>query len=261
MSKQNSNIPYPYRDIVQKHFTSFIATRNSYPLTALDINTPRVKRMLDSDLSVVEGKRIDCLMELEDTSLLHIEFQSNYDEKIIEKCWYYDFLILTKYKEAFGNKKDFPQLRTVIVFTSNVEPRNSSLSMNFGTHTYNCEARFLKDYIDNEYVEDLLIEIKQNPNRILSSAEIVTIVYGTLAIQYIGKIGEKVYNIAQIVATLNDESTKTVLLSAIYTLTKNFLDDDTRKKLEEMMSMLNAFEDIEREKIEEGIEKTKLEND
>jgi predicted transposase/invertase (TIGR01784 family) len=269
MSKHERKIPLHYRDIVQKYFTEFIATENLYPLTSLNVKTKPIKRMLNSDISmIVDGKRVDCLMELEDNSLLHIEFQSSNDDQDIQRFWHYDFMILEGHKKKVGtNKYIYPKIRTIVIYTANIDPKSVTVHKDFGTHKYNFEARFLSEYTDNEALYGLLDKIKREPDLRLSAEDMVIVVYGTLAIQYIENVSEEVYNIAQIVNTLNDESTRATLLSAVYIIAKKFIDKETLKKLEGMLKMLNAFEEVEREieekgfqqGLEKGLEKGRLE--
>lgn len=247
MSEDKYIIPKHYRDIVQKYFTGFIATGGGFPLTSLGVKTAKVKRVLDSDLStIIDGKRVDCLIELEDESLLHIEFQSKYSKKDIERFWHYDFLILNQYMKKVGNGNVFPKLKTIVIFTANVKPHQVDLSLDLGTHKYICEARFLSEFTDDESLNRVLNDITENPDLKLNAEDMITIVYGTLAFQYIEEINSKVYNVANIVNTLTDEASKATLLSTIYILTSKFLDKETLCKLEELMKMLGAFEEVEK---------------
>ena len=75
----NPNIHYNNQDIAQKAFFEQFE-EGTRPLEGLNIETQRIKRALPNGIAEIQttDDEADCLFEMEDGSLLHIEFQSQY---------------------------------------------------------------------------------------------------------------------------------------------------------------------------------------
>lgn len=260
MSDRKKNNHLHYRDIMQKYFTKFITKENGYPLRSLGINTSPVKRNLDTDLSSsLTGVRIDCLMELEDNSLLHLEFQNQNDDDIVSRCWDYNYLISIHHRKKKGRSFDYPRIRTVVIFGGNVKPDDVNLTIDFGKNKYSIEAIFLRDFGDDDTLSQILKQIEENPKKRLTAEEISALVFGTLSFQNLDDVNERVYNIANTIGKLEDENTKIILWSSIITMSKGYVESSTINKIMELMKMLEHIDRYENELREAERQKTILE--
>lgn len=237
-----------YRDIMQKYFTKFIASENGYPLRSMGINTLPVKRNLDTDLSSnLTSARVDCLMELEDDSLLHIEFQNSNEGDIVSRCWDYNYLISHHHRKQIGRTFEYPHIRTVVIFGGNVKPEDVNLTIDFGKNKYSIEAIFLREFPNNGKLQQILKTIEENPKKKLTAEEISAIVFGTLSFQNLDDVNERVYNIANTIGNLEDDYTKIILWSSIITMSKDYIQDSTINKIMELMKMLEHIDRYENE--------------
>ncbi|MDR1560119.1 MAG: hypothetical protein LBS84_10575, partial [Clostridiales bacterium] len=90
------DISYSNKDILMKHLARHFQGKS---FQALGVNLPKIKSFMPIELPAVLAKefRLDNLFELEDGSLLLVDYESSYKlEKMVEYCLYVS-LVLTDY--------------------------------------------------------------------------------------------------------------------------------------------------------------------
>lgn len=254
MSDEKKRIHRNSKDIGQRsHFLQY--EKGEIPFETLGLNNKRIKEQLPSEVFAqfeTIDDEVDRLYMMEDDTLLHLEFQSSYnngDVSDIDRFYTYDYL-LTRMHEK--------KVQTIAVYTCKV-PENIPSEIDLGSIKYSITNVILSEYDSDKYFIPIKHKIETNPKVELSKEEEVMLVYSAFmgSTQGINKRTEEIFEIVKTLE-LDIEARKNVLGSLLLMTFGLVSEKVTTKILEEGLNMGLLSKERENEILKEIVFRKKL---
>jgi len=189
-------------------------------------------------------KRVDFVFLLEDDTMLHLEFQTTVPEDFLRRVAYYGARLIERHNM---------DVNTVVIYSGRIERAPELLEK--GSLCYRVTNVFLKSMDgDAEYhrIKNLLEQGQK-----LEDKDLLKLILLPLMKSQESE-AELTIKAAQLAKTADSKLTNFVI-GAIVAITDNFLPEDYKKKLLEVLSMTQIEEWIREEGMAKGMEKGKAE--
>jgi predicted transposase YdaD len=238
------NIHHNNQDVAMKYAADLL---NQHFFESLGIQSPKVKRALPTGIVRIEmhDLEVDFLCELEDDTLLHLEFQSTYKDNDVDRFMKYDSLIFDKYKK---------KIRTVVVYGPGI--RQAIDEKNYGSILYKVENIYVGK-LDGDQALKKLLNKAESKIRLHEKdcAEIVLLPLMKFSVSKSDRVNDAI----DIAEFIEDTHMKTKIMSMVLVIANKFLSDKEKQNIMGAMKMTHIFEMIKREGREEGREEGRKE--
>lgn len=246
-----SKIAYQNKDILSKIFAEQMKDKS---LQVYGIHLPKIVDVLPTNLPIVEANelRLDNLFLLEDKSIAIIDYESAYDSENKIKYLNYIIRVLKKYvKEGMQNIT----LHMIVIYTADVEPRQTQATFDAGCITLTVEEAFLSQLPSDVIRRNL--ETKVNNEISLTKDELMQFII--LPLSYKGKERKKeiIKEAVELAKGIHDEQVKKFILSGILVFSDKLVDEDIAREVRRELTMLKVEKIIFDEGYEKGTEQTK----
>ena len=207
---------------------------------------PRIKELLLNEFSRVRAdqRRSDTLFEMEDGSILMLEYESN--TRFLENhLKYMDYANQIMYR-YYNKRKELPDIRIVVIYTSEV--MNPIEEIDVCSIRLNSKAVLLNEYNGDAILQKIIRKMEEGKS--LTDEETMKLILVPLMHSREKRqiLIEKTIEVAKCIF---DEQEQIQVIAGILVATDKFIDEDYAKKVKEWLRMTKVGRLYEQEKQEE----------
>ncbi len=239
-----NDISYHNKDILMKFLSECYRDKGleAYGLKGF----PRIKELLLNEFSRVRAdqRRSDTLFEMEDGSILMLEYESN--TRFLENhLKYMDYANQIMYR-YYNKKKELPDIRIVVIYTSEV--MNPIEEIDVCSIRLNSKAVLLNEYNGDAILQKIIRKMEEGKS--LTDEETMKLILVPLMHSREKRqiLIEKTIEVAK---CISDEQEQIQVIAGILVATDKFIDEDYAKKVKEWLRMTKVGRLYEQEKQEE----------
>ena len=246
----NPNIHYNNQDIAQKAFFEQFE-EGTKPLEGLNIETQRIKRVLPTGIAEIQttDDEADCLFEMEDGSLLHIEFQSQYKKWDVIRFAGYHLHFFNKHKHSLDGIHTGEKIKTIVVYTAPIENEQIKSSFNTGGMTFKMDSVVISQINGENIFDEIKKKVYNSSNKSLTKKEEQMLLYNPF-MNNNKDINERTLEIVGFLNENFEDESKFKLRGSIATLTHKRLEVTTLEEIWEVFRMGAVFEKFQSEENE-----------
>lgn len=247
----SEGISYQNKDIL---FKSLSELYEDVTLDVFGLNGfPKIKRLLPNYFPEVtaDEKRSDTVFQLEDGSILLLEYESN--TRFVENYLKYIGYAHRISKRSFQKEKEIKKIRIVVFYTSNVTKVNERLDI--GDLIIMSKTILLSEYNGDAIMEKLTKKIAVGEP--FTHEELFKL--SVLPLMHSMKHrNDLIHDSIELAKQIQNEYEQIQVISGILTATDKFIDDEYARKVKEWLKMTKVGRAFEEEKLE-AVEKAKKE--
>lgn len=207
---------------------------------------PKIKELLLNEFSRVRAdqRRSDTLFEMEDGSILMLEYESN--TRFLENhLKYMDYANQIMYR-YYNKNKELPDIRIVVIYTSEV--MNPIEEIDVSSIRLNSKAVLLNEYNGDAILQKIIRKMEEGKS--LTDEETMKLILVPLMHSREKRqiLIEKTIEVAK---CISDEQEQIQVIAGILVATDKFIDEDYAKKVKEWLRMTKVGRLYEQEKQEE----------
>ncbi len=207
---------------------------------------PKIKELLLNEFSRVRAdqRRSDTLFEMEDGSILMLEYESN--TRFLENhLKYMDYANQIMYR-YYNKNKELPDIRIVVIYTSEV--MNPIEEIDVSSIRLNSKAVLLSEYNGDAILQKVIKKMEEGKS--LTDEETMKLILVPLMHSREKRqiLIEKTIEVAK---CISDEQEQIQVIAGILVATDKFIDEDYAKKVKEWLRMTKVGRLYEQEKQEE----------
>ena len=245
-------IVYQNKDVTSKVFADMFGEKS---LNVYGLNLPRVKRILPTNLPVIEAneRRPDAVIEFVDGSFAVIDYESVFRE---EKMITYGEYLLRLAARLTKDGIPFTKIRMVVIYTADVTRDQVITRYDREGFTIRTEAAFLSE-LDSECIRAKL-NAKVKAGEPLSDEELMEFIILPLSYRSKEKKKEILTEAVELAGQIRDSKTSTFILSGLMVFSDKIIDEETREKIRRSIQMTQIekmIRDEEAQKYEKLIAK------
>ena len=215
-------------------------------LEVFGLKTAKIIDIMPTVLPIVEAreKRVDFVFLLEDETLLHLEFQTTISDDLLRRIAFYGARIVDRHNRV---------VNTAIIYSGRIESAPDLLQK--GSLTYQVTNVYLKGMDGDE--EYRRIKAKLDKGETLEESDLIKLIF--LPLMKSKQIeAEMALKAAELAKAANNKFTSFVI-GAIVAITDNFLPEEYKKRLLEVLRMTQIEQWLREEGKLEGKIEGKLE--
>ncbi|PNR95869.1 hypothetical protein [Petrotoga olearia] len=205
-----------------------------------ELNFPKIISVKPIDIPVinVSNQNTDFVFELEDNSLLHLEFQTTWKKADLLKFAQYDIALYQKERK---------KINTVVMYSGKYESAESELDM--GLNKYKVQQVFMTKYDGIKRYEEIKEKIeKKEP---LTKKDLMDLVF--LPLMRNEKSEEEVTKDAfELAIKIPDENQKEMVIGSLLGFSDSYVRDEYINELKEVIRMTKIGTSLFEEGFEEG---------
>ena len=193
-------------------------------LEVFGLKTAKIIDIMPTVLPIVEAreKRVDFVFLLEDETLLHLEFQTTISDDLLRRIAFYGARIVDRHNRV---------VNTAIIYSGRIESAPDLLQK--GSLTYQVTNVYLKGMDGDE--EYRRIKAKLDKGETLEESDLIKLIF--LPLMKSKQIeAEMALKAAELAKAANNKFTSFVI-GAIVAITDNFLPEEYKKRLLEVLRM------------------------
>ncbi|WP_257903895.1 hypothetical protein [Schaedlerella arabinosiphila] len=136
---KKSPIAWQNKDITAKYFVEHLKGKS---FAVYGLKLPKITEVQPTNLPAVEANelRLDNLFLLEDNSLALVDYESTYADS--NKIKYLNYIVRTLKRNM--EQKNFPcRIRMVVIYSADIEPRQTKKELDIGCLQFQLEEAFL----------------------------------------------------------------------------------------------------------------------
>ena len=245
-------IVYQNKDVTSKVFADMFGEKS---LNVYGLNLPRVKRILPTNLPVIEAneRRPDAVIEFVDGSFAVIDYESVFRE---EKMITYGEYLLRLAARLTKDGIPFTKIRMVVIYTADVTRDQVITRYDREGFKIRTEAAFLSE-LDSECIRAKL-NAKVKAGEPLSDEELMEFIILPLSYRSKEKKKEILTEAVELAGQIGDSKTSTFILSGLMVFSDKIIDEETREKIRRSIQMTQIekmIRDEEAQKYEKLIAK------
>ncbi len=253
---EKSPIAWQNKDITAKYFGENL---KGMSFAVYGLKLPKIAEVQPTNLPAVEANelRLDNLFLLEDHSLALVDYESTYADS--NKIKYLNYIVRTLKRNMEQEK--FPcKIRMIVIYTADIEPRQTKKHLDVGCLQFQLEEAFLL-HKDSEKTEAQLYA-KFHGNQVLTKEEQMEFII--LPLTYKGKEKKQacILRCFEMAKLLDDDNMQRFLLSGMLVFADKVITAEDSKQIKEWIMMTKVGQLFEEEKIQYGkeIEKNVTQN-
>ncbi|MGG3955358.1 hypothetical protein ABEV15_01400 [Bhargavaea massiliensis] len=225
MSEQ-TDIAYNNYDIIFRNMTAQFKEK---VLDFYGIRTAPIVRVEATDLPTiaVNDRRMDFLFLLADDTYLHLEFQTAFDEKDLDRFLQYDVSAYERYKKP---------IKTVVIYGADVEKVLEQKS--YGSVQYEAQAVLMKKYNGDAIIQNLWAKVENGEE--LTDLDELHLIFLPLMRSSLNR-SERAIETVEIAKRIKNEEKQVRLLATIIAVSDKFIDKEYVEKLMEVLSMARVI--------------------
>ncbi|WP_130860579.1 transcriptional regulator [Gracilibacillus phocaeensis] len=248
-------IAYQNKDILLRFLSDF------YKDVTLDVfgleDMPKIKGLLPNDFPEItaDDARSDTFFELDDSSILMLEYESN--TRFVENHLKYMRYAHRMSQRFLQKEKQIRHLHVVVVYTSDVEKVSDGLDI--GDVSISSTPILLSDYNGDTIMEQ--IGEKMEAGKPLTHEELFQFSLVPL-MHSVRKRNELIQASVELAKRMDNEQNQVQVIAGILTATDKFIDDTYAKQVKEWLRMTKvgrAFEEEKQEAVEKASKELKIE--
>jgi len=239
-----SNIAHNYQDIIFKKMAELFKDET---LEYYGLNLPKIVSVKPTELPTIKvsNQNMDFVFELEDNSLLHLEFQTTHKKADLLRFLQYDLALYAKEKR---------KINTAVIYSGKYKKAKKGLEI--GSINYTVQQVFMIKYDGVKRYQEIKEKIEKSEE--LTDKDLMDIVF--LALMKNEKEEEEVVEEAIKLATkIADEDKKDVVIGAVLAIADKYVREQYISKLKEVIRMTRIGASLFEEGIEKGKEEGELE--
>ena len=241
---ESQDIAYQNKDIASKMFAEQLKGK-SFQVYGVEIGT--IKAVLPTNIPVIRVNelRLDNLLELEDGSMMLVDYESEYKRE--SKVKYLNYLtgIVNRYEKE---GRFCPDLRMVVVYTGDIRRETVSESYDVGAIKLSVEPAFLSE-IDGEAILMRLKNKLKNREK-LNDREQMEFIILPLSYKKPEEKKAKIQETVNLALKLQDREQQLFVLAGILTFTDKIIDQESAKTIRRAIQMTQVAMIFEKEKEE-----------
>ena len=261
--KQKNDISYQNKDITSKIFGEWMLERS---FCVYGLKLPKVKRLLPTNLPQIQANenRLDNFYLLEDDSVLIVDYESEYSEQ--NKLKYMDYIrrVLARHL-----KDRRILVRMVVIYTADVERRQTRNVLDAGAVVIRTEDAFLSEIKSEEVRQNLERKIRNREK--LSDEEVMQFILYPMTYRTKEEKIQAIHDSIELAEQMDyyDDGEKTVrfILAGIVVFSDKVIDEATKNAVKERMRMtgvgrlfLQEQEEAVRKAVKKAVKKAVAEN-
>jgi hypothetical protein len=210
-----------------------------------ELNLPKIISVKPTELPVinVSNQNMDFVFELEDNSLLHLEFQTTWKKADLLRFAQYDIALYQKERR---------KINTVVIYSGKYESAENELDM--GLNKYKVLQVFMIKYDGIKRYKEIKGKIEKGEP--LTDKDLMDLVF--LPLMRNEKSEEEVTKEAlELAITIPDENKKEAVIGSLLGFSDNYVREEYLNKLKEVIRMTKIGASL----FEEGVEKGKREGE
>lgn len=247
----NNNVAYQNKDVTAKYLEEHLENKT---FAVYGVDAPKIVQVLPTNLPVIEANelRLDNLFLLEDGSLALVDYESSYSDK--DKIKYLNYIIRTL-KRNMGKEGVNRRIRMIVIYTADIEPRQTRADMDIGCLQFRIEEAFLTQ-LDSQAIEKGIREKLEQGEQLSAEEQMEFII---LPLTYKGKVEKQrcIKRCFEMIKQLGNEGEQVFLLSGMLTFSDKVIDIEDSKKIREWIKMTKVAKLFEDEKLEYGRQQAK----
>ncbi|MET3508193.1 hypothetical protein [Halalkalibacter oceani] len=223
---KRADVAYANYDII---FRSMTEQFREKALDFYGINTAPIVRVVPTDLPIitVNDRRMDFMFLLKDDTYLHLEFQTVFSEKELDRFLQYDVSAYEKYKKP---------IQTVVIYGADVD--HATEVKKYGSVTYETKAVFMKDYDGDQIILDLWTKIENGEE--LTDVDELNLIFLPLMKSIVDR-SERAIETVELAKRIKNQNQQVKLMSTIIAISDKFIDEEYVEKLMEVASMARVL--------------------
>jgi len=210
-----------------------------------ELNLPKIISVKPTELPVinVSDRNMDFVFELEDNSLLHLEFQTTWKKADLLRFAQYDIALYQKERR---------KINTVVIYSGKYESAENELDM--GSNKYKVLQVFMIKYDGIKRYKEIKGKIEKGEP--LTDKDLMDLVF--LPLMRNEKSEEEVTKEAlELAIEIPDENKKEAVIGSLLGFSDNYVREEYLNKLKEVIRMTKIGASL----FEEGVEKGKREGE
>ncbi|ACV61598.1 hypothetical protein Dtox_0684 [Desulfofarcimen acetoxidans DSM 771] len=226
-------------DVIMKAVSQLFTDKT---LSAIGLKTARIVSVMPTVLPVVEvkEKRIDFVFLLKDNSILHLEFQTTIPKDILIRMVTYGSRLVEKYDQ---------DVNTVVIYSGKIESAPRLLRK--GSLTYKVKNIYMKKFDGDAEYKRIYEKIKNK--KPLDEIDIQRLIFLPLMKSKEKSEDEMAIQAAELAKEIPNEPIRAFTIGAIVAISDNFLTEEYKKRLLEVLRMTQIEQWIREEGREEGL--------
>lgn len=226
MMSEQTDIAYNNYDIIFRNMTAQFKEK---VLDFYGIRTAPIVRVEATDLPTiaVNDRRMDFLFLLADDTYLHLEFQTTFDEKDLDRFLQYDVSAYKRYKKP---------IKTVVIYGADVEKVLEQKS--YGSVQYEAQAVLMKKYNGDAIIQSLWTKVENGEE--LTDLDELHLIFLPLMRSSVNR-SERAIETVEIAKRIKNEEKQVRLLATIIAVSDKFIDKEYVEKLMGVLSMARVI--------------------
>lgn len=247
----SEGISYQNKDILFK-FLSELYENVTLDVFGLD-DIPKIKELLPNEFPEVtaDEKRADTVFQLEDGSILMLEYESN--SRFVENHLKYVRYVHRISQRYLQKENDIKKVRIVVIYTSDVVKVKEKLDL--GDLQIASKSVLLSEYNGDAIMEKIVNKIRVGEQ--LTHEELFK--FSILPLMHsVRERDELIHDSIELAKKIDNEQQQVQVIAGILTSTDKFIDDEYARKVKEWLKMTKVGRAFEEEK-QEAVKKAEKE--
>jgi len=237
-----TKIPRNINDLSQKGIMNLFQGKE---VSLFGVKISKIVESLNVELQniKIEERRTDLVFLLEDDSLLHLEFQTDYKQRDLTRFLIYDALIHEQHKQR--------KVTTVIIYSAGIKRKDFAL--NFETLIYCPYVIFLEEIDGDEILQEL--EDKSLNKQSFDVEDILNLLFNSFMKSDILEPEERAIRLIKVANAIEDLDVREMAKATTIGIMGKFLPVEQMMKLSEVLMMIDPLMALVNKVAEEVAEK------
>lgn len=224
-----SQIPHNINDLSQKGIMNLFQNKE---LSLFGYKIPKIVESLNVELQNIklEERRTDLVFLLEDESLLHLEFQTDYRRQDITRFMMYDLLLHDQHKKR--------KVTTIIIYASGVKRQDFYLE--FNTLSYRPYVVFLEEKNGDEILQ--VLEEKLSKKQPFTDEDFLNLLFNCFMKSDIIQPEERVIRLIKVANVIEEPTMREMAKATTLGVIGKFLSAEQMMKISEVLIMIDPLE-------------------
>ena len=238
------DIAYQNKDITAKSLADHLKGKT---FSGYGIDVPEIVDVEPNNLPEVEANelRLDNLFRLKDGSFAIVDYESSYDGE--NKVKYFDY-VARVVRRIYNDQRDYSLLRIIIIYTADVERRQTKPVLDIGGIRMNLTEAFLIDLDSAKIYENIDDKLKSGSS--LDDEELMKLIIYPLTFKGKQAKQDAIEQVVEMLDRIENDDTRRFVAKYLLTFTDKVINRENADKLRRILMLTKVEQIIENEKIE-----------